>query len=233
MATHVGEKRTDLGHALSTIPSPLPNSYFVMAENGMGGKALDMFVNQIVYADDAFSTGAVPPDAYERAERAAAAVAPGADGVQFMPWLAGSIAPSPDDDVRGGFLGFSSTTTRAHLARAVFEGVALNAAWLLAPFGEFVGTRVEALTLGGGGARSDLWAQIIADVCDVEVHQLDDPAHTNARGAALLALAQLGHLEIAAIPQMLKIRSTYQPHHLAIHDAMLERHAHAHANIPR
>ena len=233
MATHIDAKRNDLGLGLSTIPSPLHERYVVMAENGMGGKALDVFVNNMVYANDAFSLGATPDDAYERAERAAATVPPGAEGVQFFPWLHGSISPAPDDDVRGAFVGISQATTRSHMARAVMEGVALNAAWLLDPFSDFVGAPVTDLNLGGGGARSDLWSQIVADATGRVVHQLDDPAHTNCRGAALLALAQLGHIALGDIASMAKVRRTYEP---LIHDLyipMLEKMQHAHAAMPR
>lgn len=236
MATHITEMRNDLGHGLSTVPSPIPGRWFVMAENGMGGKALDLFVNGVVYADDAFATGAPPADAYARAEAAAASVPPGAGGVQFLPWLVGSIAPAPDDDVRGGFLGVGLSTTRAHLARAVYEGVALNAAWLLGPFAEFVGRPCAGLVVGGGGARSDLWAQVIADATGVPVTQLADPAHTNARGAALLALTHLGHLDLASVPDLLVAHRVHEPdlaRHAEVYVPLRERLAAAHASLPR
>ena len=233
MATHVSTKSVDLGKALSTIPSAIPGQYFVMAENGMGAKALDLFVHQLVYPDDAFATGAVPVDAFARAEAAASTVEPGSAGTQFLPWLVGSIAPAPDDDVRAGFLGVGLETTRAHLARAVLEGVALNAAWLLEPFREFTGVQYREMTFGGGGARSDLWAQILADACDVTVHQLEDPAHTNARGAAFLALALLGHIEFASIPDRLAIRKSYTPQAASVYVPLREKLIAAHAAIPR
>ncbi len=235
MATHISEKRVELAQALSTIPSPLPGRYFVMAENGMGGKALDLFVHQLVYPDDAFSLGGVPSDAFERAEDAAASVAPGAEGVQFLPWLVGSIAPSPDDDVRGAFLGINAGTTRAHLARAVYEGVALNAAWLLEPFSVFAQQRYTSITFGGGGARSDLWAQILADACNVTVCQLDDPSHANARGAAFLAQAQLGNITFESIPERIVVRRRYEPNaaNVPLYAGLRARLIAAHAAIPR
>ncbi len=233
MATHVGEKRGDLGLGMTTIPSPIPNQYFVMAENGMGGKALDMFVNQMAYPNDALALGAAPADAFDRAERAAASVAAGANGVQFLPWLVGSIAPAPDDDIRGGFLGIGADTNRAQLARAVYEGVALNAAWLLAPFSAFAQCNYAEITFGGGGARSDLWSQILADACNVVVHQLADPAHANARGAALLAHALLGHMSFDAIPERLIVRQSYAPQNAEVYAPLRERLIAAHAAIPR
>jgi xylulokinase len=233
VATHIGDKRADLGHGITSMPSPLTDHYFVMAENGMGGKALDLFVHQLVYPDDAFGTVPLPTDAFQRAEAAAASVAPGSAGVLFLPWLVGSIAPAPDDDVRGGFIGVGLGTTRSHFARAVYEGVALNAAWLLGPFGEFAGSSYHEITFGGGGARSDLWAQVVADACDVTVHQLDDPQHTNARGAALLAQIQLGHLDAADIPALLRVRRSYEPQQHEVYAAMLQRFTAAHTALPR
>lgn len=236
VASHVGAKQVDLAHGITSMPSPLPGAYFVMAENGMGAKALDLFVNQVVYADDAFATAPAPVDAFARAEAAARAVPAGSDGVLFLPWLAGSIAPAPDDDVRAGFLGVHLGTTRAHLARAVYEGVALNAAWLLPAFQDFTQQQYDVLTLGGGGARSDLWAEIVASACGITVQQLADPAHTNARGAALLALAQLGHIELRDVPSMIRIHTTYEPAPGAtreVYEPLLAELTAAHAGIPR
>src|SRR5207249_1967173 len=64
IVTHIDAKRADLEHGLISVPSPLPDKYFVMAENGIGGKALDFFLHNLVYADDAFDGGSVPPDAF-------------------------------------------------------------------------------------------------------------------------------------------------------------------------
>ena len=60
IATHVDAKAADLAHGISSIPSPLAQRYFVMAENGVGGKALEFLLRNVVYADDAFATGAMP-----------------------------------------------------------------------------------------------------------------------------------------------------------------------------
>ena len=110
----------------------------------------------------------------------------------YLPWLAGSMAPAPDDDVRGGFVGMGLSSSRADMTRAVYEGVALNAAWLLDPFRAFTGVDYREITFGGGGARSPLWGAILADALGITVHRLAEPEYTNARGAARLAFAALG-----------------------------------------
>jgi xylulokinase len=152
----------------------------------------------VVYADDGFTTAARPDDAFARAEavaRAAGDAAPANDGVRFYPWLTGSMAPAPDDHVRGGFTGMGLETTRAAMTRAVYDGVALNAAWLFEPFQAFTGVQYDEITFGGGAARSALWGDLLAAALGITVHRLAEPELTNARGAALLAFSVLGHGE--------------------------------------
>lgn len=211
MATHVAAKADDLAHGISSIPSPLAERYFVMAENGVGGRALEAWLHQVVFADDGMATGSIPDDAFARAEAVAAAAAVGAGGVTYFPWLAGSIAPAPDEDVRGGFAGLGLSSTRADMTRAVYEGVALNAAWLLDPFRAFTGVDYEEITFGGGGARSALWGEILADALGITVHRLADPQYTNARGCALLAFGVLGDADVDRDGTRLRIAETHQP----------------------
>jgi xylulokinase len=143
----------------------------------------------------------------------------------YFPWLVGSGAPQHDDHVRGGFVGLSLTTTRAHLTRAVLEGVALNAAWLVPHVANLAGAHYDEVAMGGGGASSDLWAAIMADTLGMAVHQLDGARTTNARGAAFLALAQLGHISLDDVPDLLRVHRTHRPDPArhALYQSLLER----------
>jgi xylulokinase len=210
MVTHVDAKRADPAHALITVPSPLPGKYFVMAENGVGGKALDVFVNGLVFAADGLGVP-LPDDAFERVLAVAADAPPGANGVLFFPWLVGSLAPGMNGDVRGGFVNLGLTTSRADLARATLEGVALNAAWLFPHVAALAGAHYDTINLGGGGAASALWAQVIADALGVRVRRLAQPRTTNAQGAALLALTELGRLALEDIPSLLRVEQVHEP----------------------
>ncbi len=96
--------------------------------------------------------------------------------------------------MRGAFVGMDLTSTRADLTRAVYEGVALNAAWLLEPFSAFTGVAYDEITFGGGAARSRFWGELLAAGLGIRVHRLADAHLTNARGAALLAFGVLGHV---------------------------------------
>lgn len=231
IVTHIDHKGADLDHGLISVPSPLPGRYFVMAENGIGGKALDHFVRNVVYPDDALALGPIPDDAFERAEAAAAAVPAGSGGAMYLPWLVGSMAPVADGHVRAGFMNVGLTTTRAHLARAVYEGVAFNAAWLLPHVATFAGADWPSIRFGGGGAASSLWAQVLADALGVGVDRLAGSQTTNARGAAFLALARLGHISLDDIPTLVEVADHLEPDaaHAAVYRPMIERFIELHA----
>ena len=200
LVTHIGEQRNDLVSGILTVPSPLTDSYYVMAENGIGGRALEWAMRLFGYGDD-----------FTAAESAAAAVPAGAAGVQFLPWLLGSIAPQPNDDARGAYVGMSLHHDRTHLVRATFEGVAVNLAWLLPAVEVFTATPLAVLRFGGGGALSHLWAQVLSDACGRPVHRLAEPRTTNARGAAFLAFADLGMIDIADTPALLRTARLHEP----------------------
>jgi xylulokinase len=200
LVSHIDEQRGDLGAGILAVPSPLVGKYYVMAENGVGGRALEWAMRLFGYGDQ-----------YAAATGDAAAISPGAEGVLFMPWLLGSIAPQPNDDVRGAFAGLSLRHDRRHMMRAVMEGVAVNLAWLRPAVESFVGHAFPFVRFGGGGAQSDLWAQMLADALDRPVHQVEEPRATNARGAAFLAFSTLGKLSIDDVPSLLRTQAVREP----------------------
>lgn len=200
LVTHIDTFQSELGAGLMTVPSPLAGMYYVLAENGVGGRALEWAMRLFGYGDD-----------FAGAMADAATIDPGCEGVQFLPWLLGSMSPRPDDDVRAAFAGLSLHHDRRHMARAVLEGVALNLAWLRPAVESFVGHGFSLIRFGGGGAQSDLWAQVLADALGRPVHQLEEPRTTNARGAAFLAFAILGKLSLDDVPSLLRIRAVREP----------------------
>lgn len=210
MVTHLDSKRHDMAHGLTSAPSPLPDRYFLVAENGIGGKALDVFVNNIAYPDDGLG-GPAPADAYQRVLDAAAGSPAGANGVIFMPWLVGSMAPGFQRRMRGGFANMTLDTRRIDMARAVLEGVAMNAAWLLPHFSALAERTYSEVRLGGGGASSPLWGQVFADCFGVSVRRLANSRTTNAHGAALLALVEHGTVALADVPAMLTTEQVHEP----------------------
>ena len=123
--------------------------------------------------------------AYERFSAEAAAVAPGAEGLIFLPYLSGERTPHMDPHARGGFIGLSYFHEQGHLARAVMEGVAFGLRQALELSIE-LGGEVEAVIATGGGAESTVWRQILADVLGLPL-QKSLLAEQAALGAALLS----------------------------------------------
>ncbi|SFO57034.1 xylulokinase [Amycolatopsis rubida] len=120
-----------------------------------------------------------------------ASAAEGTSGVVFLPHLQGERAPLWDPDLRGSFLGLTSSTTTADLSRAVLTGVAFSARHVLETVEEACGEPLPSVTFSGGGARSDLWTQLHADVLSLPVERLR--VHDSAAlGAALLGAVGAG-----------------------------------------
>jgi xylulokinase len=100
----------------------------------------------------------------EEMVQAALAVSPGAEGLFYLPFLAGERCPYWSDDLRAGFYGLTLAHQRPHMVRAVLEGVAYSVRHLLDISAE-LGVPVQELALAGGGAATPGWPQIFADVC--------------------------------------------------------------------
>ena len=122
---------------------------------------------------------------YDALVAAAAEVSPGADGLVFLPHLSGAGSPHWNDAARATFHGLSLATTRAHLTRAVLEGVAFQIRANLEVTQDLAGD-VNQVIVFGGGARSALWNAIIGDVVNLPI-ATTPTVETAAVGAAMLA----------------------------------------------
>ena len=161
--------------------------------------------------DEVRAAAAGGPSAYEALDALAAAVPPGAEGLVFLPTLMGATTPTWNDAARGNLFGFTLAHTRAHLVRAVLEGSAYglrdNTDQLQA-----LGLPARELRVMGGGARSNLWNQIKADVTGLPVAVPENP-ETTAVGAAVLALIGAGAYATPAeaCPQVVRLTARFDP----------------------
>ncbi|HEY4331660.1 MAG TPA: FGGY-family carbohydrate kinase, partial [Ilumatobacteraceae bacterium] len=181
-------KKTDITHQMASIPGLRAGSYLVANNHETGGAALRWLRDNVVGDAD-----------YDTLTALAATAAAGSGGIIFCPWLSGERSPVSDENLRASFLNVSIAATRADLVRSVLEGVAYNARWLLEATEHFAGRPLDGLRLLGGGATSDLWCQIHADVIGRPIHQVADPVNVNVRGAAWFAALHLGHLTLDEI----------------------------------
>jgi xylulokinase len=129
-------------------------------------------------------------DAYQILTEEAARVPPGCEGLIFLPYLSGERTPHADPNARGVFFGLTLRHDKAHMTRAVLEGVSYGLRDSLELMRD-LGISIEQVRASGGGARSSLWRQILADVFDTELVTVDITEGA-AYGAALLAGVGVG-----------------------------------------
>jgi xylulokinase len=129
-------------------------------------------------------------ETYTALDAEAARVAPGADGLIFLPSLMGALAPTWNDAARGTYAGFTLAHTRGHFVRALLEGSAYAVRDIISHM-RAAGIELREIRVMGGGARSRLWNQIRADVTELQVN-VPQITETTALGAAFLALVGVG-----------------------------------------
>jgi xylulokinase len=222
VSARVPFKRTDVIRQIATVPGLDPQHPLVANNQETGGAALHWLREQIVVPPDGLlgggsgigAAGAAPEAAapsYEDLLRLAATAPAGCEGMLFMPWLSGERSPAEDKVVRGGWLNVSLRTDRAMLVRSVLEGVAFNARWLLDAYEKFIKRPVPSVRLLGGGAQSELWCRIYADVLGRPVEQVDDPRNAQLRGVALWARICLGELTLDDVPARVPVPAAFEP----------------------
>jgi xylulokinase len=159
---------------LHTFCHAIPGRWHVMGVTQAAGLSLRWFRDNLASGTD-----------YEKLTAEASSVAPGADGLLWTPYLMGERTPHLDGQARAALVGLTASHTRGHIVRAILEGVAFSLRDSFTIFEEMK-VPVKSIRLGGGGARSNLWRQIQADVYghEVEIVEAEEGA---AYGAAILA----------------------------------------------
>ncbi len=209
----VPRKKTDVLHGMASIPG-LDGGYLLANNHDTSGLCLQWLRDNLVApADGLFGDGdpAADPCSFDDLTALAAGSPPGARRTIFTPWLEGERTPVADSHVRGGFHNLSLATTRADLVRAVMEGVAYNDHWLLGYVEKFVKQRLDRIRMVGGGAVSELWCQIHADVMDRTIEQVEDPLNAQLRGAAMLAGMSLGMIDRSEVRDLVGVARTFTP----------------------
>jgi len=200
IACEVPFKRTDVLHQMASVPGVRPDAYLVANNHETAGLCLKWMRDTLA-----------PEVGYGELCRLAGTAPAGSGGVIFTPWLNGERTPVEDRTLRAAFMNVSLDTDRAHLVRAVLEGVAFNARWLLDAVEKFVRRPLPVLRILGGGAQSDLWCQIHADILDRRIERVADPMHASVRGAGLFAAMSLGKLSLGEVRGLVPVTDVFEP----------------------
>ncbi len=211
MSAHVPFKKTSIFDSLASVPCAVPDRYLLTALQATAGGNLTYLRDQILYHKDELLQEADVPDIFKVLDQIADRVPAGSNGVIYTPWIWGERAPIDDKTVRAGLYNLSLHNSREDIIRAFLEGIAFNTRWLLKPVESFLGRKVESINIVGGGAQSDVWCQIFADVMNVEIKQVADPIYANARGAAWIGAVGLGEISFNDVPELVEIKQSYMP----------------------
>jgi xylulokinase len=205
-----------------TFCHAVPERWHVMGVTQGAGLSLRWF-------KDTFGVGdpgeVVDRDPYDRLCAVAGAAPVGSDGVMWAPYLMGERTPHLDPHARAALVGLSASHSRAHISRALLEGVAFSLRDSLTIIDE-MGLSTVRVRLGGGGARSPLWRQIQADVYQLPVELLEVEEGA-AYGASLLAGVGAGLWDSVdqASEAVVRVAETLIPipEHMAALDRQYER----------
>jgi xylulokinase len=202
-------KKTRPFDQIASIAGLRPDGYLVMDTQAAAGICFQWLRDSIAAPDD----GLVPSQhvSFDDLTKLAAQVPPGSHKVLFSPWLLGQRTPHNDPDARAGFLNLSLRTTRSHLVRAVLEGVAFSNRFLIDSVERLTGRELEATRIIGGGALSDLWCQIHADICNREFVRTTDPVNASLRGLGLLAGIALSVVDPGEVRNLVPTDRVFTP----------------------
>lgn len=203
---------------LHTFCHAIPGRWHVMGVTQAAGLSLRWFRDQFGLrvhgqpgSQQAPQAGLQEKDPYDILADEAASVPAGSEGAFWVPYLMGERTPHLDPNARAAMVGLTASHTRAHVIRAVMEGVAFSLKDTFTIFEEMK-IPVKSIRLGGGGARSPLWRQIQADVYghEVEIVAAEEGA---AYGAAILAGVGAGGWKSVdeACDRMVKVAKRIEP----------------------
>ncbi|MCX8171100.1 MAG: xylulokinase [Candidatus Bathyarchaeota archaeon] len=180
----IDEFRFDPKYRVHTFCHVVPKKWCLQGAILSAGLSLRWFKDNFAQAES-ITSSLCGIDPYDLLSREAELSEPGCSGLVFLPYLSGERSPHMDPSARGGFFGLTLNHRRHHFIRAIMEGVVFALRDCIEVFKE-LGVSVEGIIARGGGAKSDLWLQIQADIFNSRVLKVgveEDPAF----GAALLA----------------------------------------------
>ncbi len=199
---HSNTPQIDKGGRVHTFCSAVPGGYTVMSCTLSAGMSLKWFRDNLCSFEG---------ENYKEIDAKVEAVKIGADRLVFLPYLMGERSPILNENARGVFFGLSGIHTKYHLARAIMEGVIFSQRNCLDVINE-MGIKPDKMYACGGGAKSGIWRQMMADVYDTEV-VINETEEGPALGVAILALVACGSYKDipTACAALIRPKTTQEP----------------------
>ena len=218
VVANIDRRMTDIGSLIGGIMGAVPGRYNYIAEQETSGTCLQWVRDHL--ALDAIGVYLEPKKITDLEERTrtlydylnevVSQVEPGSGGVIFTPWMHGNRSPFEDPYVRAMFFNIGLETGKRKMIRSVLEGVAYHKRWMLEAVEKKVPPQ-DHLRFVGGGAQSDQWAQILADVTGREIEVIADPQNAGALGAALTVAIGLGLTDFQHAKSLVRVEKRFSP----------------------
>lgn len=197
---HSNKPRIEANGKVHLFCHAVPDAWHVMGVTLSAAGSLQWYRNT-------FHTGSD----YSRLTKAAEEIQPGSEGLFFLPYLSGERTPYADANAKGTFIGATVRHSSAHFTRAVLEGVAYSLRDCF-ELNEKLGVKTEQVRISGGGAKSELWIQILSDLLNKEIVTLSSTEGA-PYGAAILAAVATKEFDTLnqACDSMININTTAIP----------------------
>ncbi len=198
VVANVAKRMVDIGNFMASILGAIPGRYNYIAEQETSGLCLQWVRDHLAMDEIGLyleQRGAekswLPNEVYDLLNETVEQTPPGSGGVIFTPWLHGNRSPREDPFARSMFFNLGLKTGKRMMVRAVLEGVAYHKRWMLEAMEKKVPRR-DKIRFAGGGAKSETWSQIMADVTGRSIDAIDTPQDAGTMGAAVICGVGLG-----------------------------------------
>jgi xylulokinase len=181
--------------------------YYCETSLRSGTFLIDWFIQQMLKIDTNHK-----PEIYRQLEEEAQQVEPGSEGLMILPYWNAVMNPYWDPDARGCIIGLTSGHNRGHLYRAILEGIAMEQSLATKAVERAIGQRTDEFALIGGGSKSNLWRQIIADTSGKKVLTMSsDEASSLGAGISAAVAAGWFHSFVEAAHNMVHVKGITEP----------------------
>ncbi len=226
VAANIDRRTVDIANFVASILGAIPGEYVYTAEQETSGICLQWVRDHLaldeigMYLDAHDPSPGRPPlvgknkeydSLYEFLNEIVEQTPPGAEGLIFTPWLHGNRSPREDAYARGMFFNIGLSTGKRQMIRAVLEGVAFHKRWMLEAIEKKIPYQ-KSIRFVGGGAKSKVWCQIMADVTGRNIEVTKNPQNAGTNGAAIVCAVGLGLIKsFREAKSMVPVDRVYMP----------------------
>jgi len=210
VGTYIDTPMLDNGTKPSCFSHLIPGKY-VLHQFMIGGGICYQWIGDNILEFEQETASKININPYKYMDILAEGIKPGADNLLFLPYMRGDWSGRYNPNARGAFIGLSLRHTKAHMVRAVLEGVGFSLRILLEML-EKQSIIADEIRVIGGGSRSQVWRQIIADICNTPITRPSLTQETGSLGVAITAGIGIGIFkDYSILDEIVKIIDTRDP----------------------